>query len=69
MLSTYDFSDLVAVPGFGTGAVENWGMIEFSAPKILFDPNTTSDAFQQEVCMTVTHELSHQVWGESQVIV
>ena len=57
------------MPGFGTGAVENWGMIEFSAPRILFDPNTTSDAFQQKVCVTVTHELSHQVWGESQVIV
>ena len=39
-------------------------MIEFSAPTILFDPNTTSDAFQQKVCETVTHELSHQVWGE-----
>lgn len=55
--------DLVAIPDFGTGAMENWGLIGFSAAMVLFDPKKTSDSLQQVVCQTVTHELAHQWFG------
>ena len=53
--------DLVAIPDFGTGAMENWGLIGFSAAMVLYDPKKTPDVLQQIVCETVTHELAHQV--------
>ena len=34
---------------------------------VLLDPNKTSDSIKQDVCETVTHELAHQVSGESRV--
>ena len=34
---------------------------------VLFDSNKTSDSIKQDVCETVTHELAHQVSGESRV--
>ena len=57
-------ADLVAIPDFMTGAMENWGLIGFTSSMLLFDPNITSDALQQTVCETVTHELAHQVSEE-----
>jgi len=53
--------DLVAIPDFGTGAEENWGLIGFSAASVLYDPGKTSDSLQQGICETVVHELAHQV--------
>ena len=64
---TRHIADLVAIPDFGTGAEENWGLIGYSAAMVLFDPNKTSDSIKQDVCETVTHELAHQVSGESRV--
>ena len=54
-------TDLVAIPDFGTGAMENWGLIGFSSAMVLYDPMKTSDKLKQVVCETVTHELAHQV--------
>lgn len=59
---------MVAIPDFGTGAMENWGLIGFSAAMVLFDPKKTSDSLQQVVCQTVTHELAHQVSKTQNVI-
>ena len=64
---TRHIADLVAVPDFGTGAEENWGLIGYSAAMVLFDSNKTSDSIKQDVCETVTHELAHQVSRESRV--
>lgn len=55
--------DLVAIPDFGTGAMENWGLIGFSSAMVLYDPMKTSDKLKQVVCETVTHELAHQWFG------
>lgn len=55
--------DLVAIPDFLAGAMENWGLIGFASPMLLFDPKDTSDDLKQDVCETVTHELAHQWFG------
>jgi len=55
--------DLVAIPDFGTGAEENWGLIGFSVASVLYDPGKTSDSLQQGICETVVHELAHQWFG------
>lgn len=59
--NNFSISDLVAIPDFLTGAMENWGLIGFVSPMLLFDPEKTSDSLKQDVCETITHELAHQV--------
>ena len=57
----FSIPDLVAIPDISTGGMENWGLIGFSSPMLLFDPGKTSDRLKQDVCETITHELAHQV--------
>ncbi|XP_046689288.1 LOW QUALITY PROTEIN: endoplasmic reticulum aminopeptidase 2-like [Homalodisca vitripennis] len=55
--------DLIAIPDFGVGAMENWGLITYRETSILYDPNETSAAAHQWVAVVVAHELSHQWFG------
>ncbi|RWS30597.1 endoplasmic reticulum aminopeptidase 2-like isoform X3 [Leptotrombidium deliense] len=55
--------DLVAVPDFGAGAMENWGLITFRTTTILFDEEFTSNEIQENVAIVVSHELAHQWFG------
>lgn len=56
-------SDQVALPDFGSGAMENWGLITYREMALLVDPNTTTIASKQYVATVVSHELSHQWFG------
>lgn len=53
--------DLIAIPDFVTGAMENWGLITYRETAILYDPKETSIAAHQWVATVITHELAHQV--------
>lgn len=55
--------DLVAVPDFGSGAMENWGLITFRSSQLLLDPNDCSMARKKIVTATTLHEVSHQWFG------
>ena len=55
------FSDLVAVPDFNSGAMENWGLITYRETSILYDAAETSNAFKRRVVTVVAHEMAHQV--------
>ncbi|KAF9276374.1 hypothetical protein BGZ88_001769 [Linnemannia elongata] len=54
--------DLVAVPDFSPGAMENWGLITFRTHAVLLDEHSTNDR-QREIAVTVIHEISHQWFG------
>ncbi len=56
-------SDHVALPDFGAGAMENWGLITYREITLLADPKTASISSQQYVAIVVAHELSHQWFG------
>ncbi|MEI7631915.1 MAG: M1 family metallopeptidase [bacterium] len=56
-------SDLIALPDFASGAMENWGCITFREQCMLVDPNNTSIATKQYVAMVVAHELAHMWFG------
>ena len=62
MLSCY-LSDLVAVPDFNSGAMENWGLITYRETSILYDKTETSNAFKRRVVSVIAHELAHQWFG------
>ncbi|KAF5274559.1 hypothetical protein FQA39_LY07171 [Lamprigera yunnana] len=55
--------DLIAIPDFNMGAMENWGLITYRETAILYDPVETSTAAHQWVAIVVTHEIAHQWFG------
>ncbi len=55
--------DLIALPDFASGAMENWGCITFREQTMLVDPKNTSLPTKQYVAMVVAHELAHQWFG------
>jgi aminopeptidase N len=55
-----DKCDLIALPDFAAGAMENWGCITFREHTLLVDPENTSLATKQYVAIVVAHELAHQ---------
>ncbi|KAL3271137.1 hypothetical protein HHI36_021634 [Cryptolaemus montrouzieri] len=55
--------DLVAVPEFGYGAMENYGLITFRESMLLFDRNNTSIDDQKNIAQVLAHELAHQWFG------
>ncbi|XP_075864317.1 endoplasmic reticulum aminopeptidase 2 isoform X1 [Microcebus murinus] len=55
--------DLIAVPDFGSGAMENWGLITYKETSLLFDPKTSSASDKLWVTVVIAHELAHQWFG------
>jgi aminopeptidase N len=54
--------DLVAVPDFESGAMENWGLITFRESALLVDEGSDL-SHKQYVSLVVAHELSHMWFG------
>ncbi|OAD57971.1 Glutamyl aminopeptidase [Eufriesea mexicana] len=55
--------DLIAIPDFAAGAMENWGLITYRETSILYDPQETSTSAHEWVAIVVAHELAHQWFG------
>lgn len=56
-------SDLVAIPDFAAGAMENWGLVTYRETAVLVDPVNSSASAKQWVALVVGHELAHQWFG------
>uniref|UniRef100_A0A4W4FRU3 Aminopeptidase n=1 Tax=Electrophorus electricus TaxID=8005 RepID=A0A4W4FRU3_ELEEL len=54
--------DLVGIPDFLAGAMENWGLITFRETTLLVG-NHSSDIDKQLVTSVIAHELAHQWFG------
>ncbi|XP_032189043.1 glutamyl aminopeptidase [Mustela erminea] len=57
--------DKIAIPDFGTGAMENWGLITYRETNLLYDPQESASSNQQRVASVVAHELVHQWFGNT----
>ncbi|XP_010639811.1 glutamyl aminopeptidase [Fukomys damarensis] len=55
--------DKIAIPDFGTGAMENWGLITYRETNLLYDPKESASSNQQRVAAVIAHELVHQWFG------
>jgi puromycin-sensitive aminopeptidase len=55
--------DQVGLPEFEAGAMENAGLITYREVALLLDPATASLAQKKRVAEVVTHEISHQWFG------
>ncbi|MBI4532969.1 MAG: M1 family peptidase, partial [Candidatus Melainabacteria bacterium] len=56
--------DLIAVPDFEAGAMENLGAITFRETALLVDEKTASTQTRQEVAEIVAHEMAHLWFGD-----
>ncbi|EPQ62748.1 Bgt-2285 [Blumeria graminis f. sp. tritici] len=55
--------DMVAIPDFAAGAMENWGLITYRVVDLMFDEKTSGASVKQRVAEVVQHELAHQWFG------
>lgn len=55
--------DMIAIPNFASGAMENWGLVTYRENALLFDEANSSLIGKQRVGEVVTHELAHQWFG------
>ena len=56
--------DLIALPDFEAGAMENFGAITYRETDMLIDPKIASVYAQKEVALVVAHEMAHQWFGD-----
>lgn len=59
-----DKVDLVAVPDFAFGAMENLGCVTFREVLLLIDPATATQPELQRVADVINHELAHMWFGD-----
>ena len=55
--------DLIAIPDFESGAMENWGLITYRETALLIDDKNSSATTKQRVSLVVSHEIAHQWFG------
>ena len=55
--------DMVAVPDFSAGAMENWGLITYRVVDLLLDEKNAGASRKERIAEVVQHELAHQWFG------
>jgi cytosol alanyl aminopeptidase len=60
----YEKLDIVAVPEFAAGAMENPGLVTFRDELLLADPATATTDAKRRQAVVIAHELAHQWFGD-----
>lgn len=55
--------DMMALPDFAAGAMENWGLITYREIAMLYQEGVSTTSNKQQVATVVSHELAHQWFG------
>ncbi len=55
--------DMIAIPDFTAGAMENWGAITYRESALLVDEDHSSIGNKQWVALVIAHEIAHQWFG------
>ena len=53
--------DLLPIPDFAAGAMENWGCVTFREVDVMIDENMATMANKHRVALVVSHEIAHMV--------
>jgi aminopeptidase N/puromycin-sensitive aminopeptidase len=56
--------DMIAIPDFEAGAMENFGAITYRETDLLIDEKTASENAKKNVAEVVAHEMAHQWFGD-----
>lgn len=63
-LSVWINLDLVALPDFGAGGMENWGLMIFQEASLMNLPSDEFTSRKAMIALIVSHELGHQACGK-----
>ncbi|XP_055381285.1 puromycin-sensitive aminopeptidase-like protein isoform X2 [Condylostylus longicornis] len=55
--------DMIAIPDFHAGAMENWGLITYRETAMLYERGVSATTNKQRIASVVGHELAHQWFG------
>ena len=55
--------DMIAIPDFSAGAMENWGLITYRETALLYEDGVTSAQGKEYIRTVIAHELAHQWFG------
>ncbi|XP_053690824.1 aminopeptidase N-like [Sabethes cyaneus] len=53
----------IAIPDRGSGAMENWGLVAYGEPVLLFNPAINTYRNKKSVTTIIAHEFAHQWFG------
>jgi aminopeptidase N/puromycin-sensitive aminopeptidase len=56
--------DLIGIPDFEAGAMENFGAITYRETALLMDEKTATVGTREEVALVIAHEMAHQWFGD-----
>ncbi len=56
--------DLIGLPDFEAGAMENFGAITYRETDLLIDPKIATDGAKENVALVIAHEMAHQWFGD-----
>ena len=56
--------DLIGLPDFEAGAMENFGAITYRETALLINPKTASIGAKKQVALVIAHEMAHQWFGD-----
>nr|AVD96939.1 putative APN-3 [Nilaparvata lugens] len=55
--------DMIALPDFSAGAMENWGLITYRETTMLYQDGISTNKHKMRVATVISHELAHQWFG------
>lgn len=55
--------DMIGIPDFMAGAMENWGLVTYRETRILYDDRHNSIYDKRDVVNVICHELAHMWFG------
>ncbi|XP_023324912.1 aminopeptidase N [Eurytemora carolleeae] len=55
--------DMIAIPDFGAGAMENWGLITYRETALLYKDGVSAASNRERIAIVISHELAHQWFG------
>ena len=53
--------DFVAIPDYGSGATEHWGVITYREARLLYTKGISSEGNKESIANIVAHECAHLV--------
>ncbi len=56
--------DLIGLPDFEAGAMENFGAITYRETYLLIDPKIATENAKENVALVIAHEMAHQWFGD-----
>ncbi|XP_077977932.1 aminopeptidase N-like [Glandiceps talaboti] len=55
--------DMVAIPDFYFGAMENWGLVLYRETYLIYDPDYNTQMRKHSIAAIIAHELAHMWFG------